>query len=737
MSSAVPRRLSQATVLLVVLALLMPLLVFSAPTPAQANTCDATATPYGGGGGTTSNPYLICAAGHIAHLAATSGDWGEHFLQQANIVLPLPAPGQSNHTRIGSGFSSAFTGTYDGGGYTISGMILEAPTVNGLGFFGFTDGATLIDIHLISVSVNGRDWVGGLAGDTKDTVIKNSSVSGAIVGKMSVGGLVGFSSINFGTSGQSLIENSFATADVTSTDQFFSQAGGLAGWASDGTIIDSYATGSVQGVEAIGGLVGYASNQTITSSFATGSVTATGDIVGGLVGEAFDGAVLDSYATGRVEGRDSVGGIAGNARGSANIVRSSAQGDVEGRNDVGGLIGKGESAAMLAASYAEGDVTGTGDRVGGLAGSYAGQLEDAYALGDVQGNNEVGGLVGYVDGGSVDKAYAAGMVTATGTGSDVGGLIGKADGMALSVSASLFDTGTTSQAASAGGQGVVGLSSADMTTFGTFSTANWRIVAGSSGGQVDVWGMCSAVNDGYPFLLWQAASSASDPCVVPTVTPPPATAPGATSGGDEADSGVSEPAFMAPGGVLPALAPGAGQWVFDNGATVSLAVSLVGDNQLEYAADGLSLTLTGQAGSSVERGLVVDPQGEIECTLCAAFTPGSPVFVWLFSTPRLLGDLVVGELCETFTLSLANPADGAGAVTAGSHTLQLAVADADGMQALNVGVTVAGGEGAQTGLVPTGVPAGEGPVFPVGLWLMGVVLISGVLLAARRYVLAG
>ena len=138
MSPMDSRQSSRPTVFLVVLALLSPLFVFTAATPAQANSCDPTSGPgtYGGGTGTSSDPYLICHPDHIAHLSATSSSWGAHFAQQADITLT------GNHTPIGSGFSSAFTGTYDGGGFTMTGVTINAPTVNGQGLFGFTKGVS-------------------------------------------------------------------------------------------------------------------------------------------------------------------------------------------------------------------------------------------------------------------------------------------------------------------------------------------------------------------------------------------------------------------------------------------------------------------------------------------------------------------------------------------------------------------------------------------------------------------
>jgi len=55
---------------------------------------------------------------------------------------------------------------------------------------------------------------------------------------------------------------------------------------------------------------------------------------------------------------------------------------------------------------------------------------------------------------------------------------------------------------------------------------------------------------------------------------------------------------------------------------------------------------------------------------------------------------------------------------------------APGMQAVNVGVTVGG-------LVPSRVPAGEGPTVPAGLLAFGLLAAAGAALAVRRQVVAG
>ena len=115
---------------------------------------------------------------------------------------------------------------------------------------------------------------------------------------------------------------------------------------SDGSISNSYATGSVSGDSAVGGLVGY-SKGSIGNSYATGSVTGASN-VGGLAG-ANQGTVSNSYATGSVSGDSAVGGLVGYSKGS------------------------------ISTSYATGRVQGTGSNIGGLLGVYdGGSISSSY-----------------------------------------------------------------------------------------------------------------------------------------------------------------------------------------------------------------------------------------------------------------------------------------------------------------------------------------------------------------------
>jgi len=201
-------------------------------------------------------------------------------------------------------------------------------------------------------------------------------------------------------------------------------------------------------------------------------------------------------------------------------------------------------------------------------------------------------------------------------------------------------------------------------------------------------------------------------------------------GGGETGSGAGSTPLL-DGGAAPSVAPGAAVLQQADGTTVPLAMSSPAAGQLRYQTDGLRITLTGGAGTSASGGLVVAPGGEITCEVCVDLATGEVIEAWMFSQPRLVAAHRVGDdPCQRFTIPVGAPLDGGGPVTAGAHTLQLALPTATGMQAVNVGVSVGGP-------VPASVPAGDTPSVPVWLVAVWAAGLAGILLASWRRIVTG
>jgi hypothetical protein len=246
-------------------------------------------------------------------------------------------------TPVGDG-TNRFTGTFDGGGHTISNLTINTPGTDFQGFFGYLDtGGIVTNVGLEDIDVTGNDYTGGLVGYSNGTV-ENCYATGTVSGSDYAGGLAGWNN--------STIENSHATGGVSGS----SDVGGLVG-RSIGTVLSSYATGTVSGSNYYsGGLVGY-NNSTVENSYAAGTVSGN-DYVGGLVGYNNYGTVENSYAIGDVTGNDFVGGLVG--RNYNTVTGSYATGVVNGTTYVGGLIGSDYSVSYTACFWLQ-ETGGTND----------------------------------------------------------------------------------------------------------------------------------------------------------------------------------------------------------------------------------------------------------------------------------------------------------------------------------------------------------------------------------------
>jgi hypothetical protein len=185
------------------------------------------------------------------------------------------------------------------------------------------------------------------------------------------------------------------------------------------------------------------------------------------------------------------------------------------------------------------------------------------------------------------------------------------------------------------------------------------------------------------------------------------------------------PSWIPFAGGQPSQPAGAGQLVLKDGSERPMTLSSPAPGQLRYSADGIRVTFTGGAGSSVANGLVVGPTGTVTCEVCATLAAGGVIETWLFSTPRLVAAARVADLpCQTFEIPFGAPLDGGAPIPSGVHTLQLALPSGSDAQAVNVGVTVGGP-------VPASVPAGDAPSIPVGLGVLLALLVAVAVLPRR------
>lgn len=426
----------------------------------------------------------------------------DNYKQVNDIAL-----GPNEWEPIGDGnLKDPFQGTYDGGGFEISGLTVSMNQLF-VGMFGYAGThSQILNVRLVDGSVTGTGDVGGLVAWNAGYITNSHSeltVTGTDSDMENVGGLVGWS--------DGVIDSSSATGPVTG----FHDVGGLVGQLGGGSITRSFASGDVLGLAYVGGLVGFLEAGLIQGSWATGTVNGTGKEIGGLVGRQEDGLIQGSWASGDVSGGgESIGGLLG--RQVFGLLKESwASGDVTGLDNVGGLVGRqqgaqnsGQSGRLIEDSWASGDVSGV-DSVGGLVGQNSGVIRRAYSRGTVQGSSSVGGLVG---------SSSSGGVTHDSFWDVTSSQVGSAD-----------------VAASSGG---TGKSSAQMRSVATFLagsvgiTSAWPIVEGWSAASNGnpTWGICPQFNDGFPYLLSQATVN---PCASTPATQ--SSPPGVTGGSSLAD----------------------------------------------------------------------------------------------------------------------------------------------------------------------------------------------------------
>lgn len=247
----------------------------------------------------------------------------------------------------------------------------------------------------------------------------------------------------------------------------------------------------------------------------------------GHVGNDLDSTTIKNLGlvNANIIGARGVGTLIGRVTGNSQTIIeycSSVGGSVVGDGATGGLIGShnsfretpgGEDNPLLLRSFADVTVTssgsGNGDKYGGLVGcTQKGTITDCYARGNVTVTNIIGeriaGLAGCADfRGEINNSYSTGEVDAP-TSSSVGGLVGSLSGQGQNVGIvnnSYWDTETSDQGASAGGEGRT-------TTEMTYEYAANTFVGWDFD---DVWYEDNdyTKNDGYPGLQ-EVTSSIAD-----------------------------------------------------------------------------------------------------------------------------------------------------------------------------------------------------------------------------------
>lgn len=251
-----------------------------------------------GGAGSTDTPYEIT---NIEELQIISQIPDGRFILKNDIDASATAGWNEGAGFIPVGTDKTpFTGTLDGQGHVISGLVIKRRTENNAGLVGVAGpGGRITGLWLKSVVVEGRDNTGAFVGHNNGASLSRLRGSGTVTGNKNVGGLMGF--------GERASVEACASDSLVKGDE---NTGGFGGFNSDCIFNHCYALGSAEGNRNVGGFAGYAYKCGITACYSRCAVKGTW-YVGGLLGYNHTGTVRACYAAGAVTGSGFFGGLLG------------------------------------------------------------------------------------------------------------------------------------------------------------------------------------------------------------------------------------------------------------------------------------------------------------------------------------------------------------------------------------------------------------------------------------------
>ena len=355
--------------------------------PMLAAVMPAAMTPQGAG--TATEPYLISTADELAWLAQeVNAGRGASY----NAVLCNDIDlNDKGWTPIGKNYSYVYKGTFDGGGYTISGLKINS-TDQYQALFGYVKGGTIKNLTVAGSVTSSKQYTAGIVAYGNPVTVTNctNNVSVTATAKGYAAGVVASASTNSEVMGCTNKGAIIGCGDYV---------GGIVGAGSSiKTISNCFNHGSVANNGKPGGYAyctggiagGVGSSSTVTRCGNTGVVTSTIKRTGGVVGGAA-GTISACFNTGTVTGIYSVGGVAGGANAKdAKITDCYNTGEVicetpsvsfndSNAKGVGGIIGDPSSTSntgiVLTNCYNAGAVTNNSTTadvvVGGVIGSSA------------------------------------------------------------------------------------------------------------------------------------------------------------------------------------------------------------------------------------------------------------------------------------------------------------------------------------------------------------------------------
>ena len=404
-------------------------------------------TEFAGGNGTYYNPYLISDAKQLNNVR---NYLGAHF----KLICDIDLAGHFQENEIfyngGAGFepigslSSPFYGTFDGDGYAIKDLYINASESEFAGLFGVNSGTIknlrviygTVELSATYQSSNSAiyTYVGGIVGLNYGAItncFNSNTVSAnitAYVGNISVysGGIVGRNEYGTITNCHNVGEISANVNDQSSYKNSSAYVGGIAGSNHYGTTTDCSNIADISSSHEAGGVVGY-NVGTITDCYSSGSQITANVCAGGVVGNNL-GTVTDCYNKNfETSSSKHAGGIAGYNH--QTITNCYNTGEVTSVLYAGGIAGSNDGT--ITDCYNEDVILGTSvdSNAGGIVGyNGSGKITNCHNSNQVSANADsyethtyAGGIAGYNKTGTISNCYNIEKISASGHAGGIAG----------------------------------------------------------------------------------------------------------------------------------------------------------------------------------------------------------------------------------------------------------------------------------------------------------------------------
>ena len=401
------------------LALVMTLSLL--PTSVWAGTgeaeTDSAGSALSSGSGTVEDPYLIAAAEDLSAFRDKVNSSAKKSTSTlcAKLVANIDLSGQGNWTPIGcyTSYSDCvyYGGTFDGGGYTISGLTIDS-SAQYQALFGYVKGGAIRNLTVVgsvTTAATSSAYAAGIVAYGNPVTVENcgNQVTVTATAKGYAAGVAAY----LGAGGK--VTNCTNTAEIKGCGDY---VGGIIGTGTGGVTLEncfnsgaitnsgkpsgySYCTGGIAG--------GVSGTSTVTRCGNTGTISSTIKRTGGVVGSAA-GTISACFNTGAVTGIYAAGGVVGSA-----AAKDTKISDCYNWGDV--------TCAAPAATFSDTSAKGVGGIIGDPSStSNTGiVLTNCYSAGSVTNNDTatngivVGGVIGSSAANSYSGVPTSGLVTAT------------------------------------------------------------------------------------------------------------------------------------------------------------------------------------------------------------------------------------------------------------------------------------------------------------------------------------